>query len=577
MKKFQKIQKIADGVLSGISLEDMVTTVEYFSHLHRYTGYPEAERAVGYLMERMDEYAIPYKKYEYEAYLSLPVHASLQVVEPEQLDIPVIADVFSEAVNGLEGELYFDVDSLCTALSEEEQGRRFQKFKDKIILSYQGAELARKAYDAGAKALIHISVTSGDIIHHRGIGTVWGNPDLDELSVSHPLPSIGIGRNDAERLIEFAKKRIVKLRCSATMDSGVRKSTMAVAEIPGKSESFVLLSGHYDSWYEGITDNATSDAILLELARVFYKNRVFLERGIKIAWWSGHSDGRYAGSAWYCDNEWQNLRKHCVGHINLDLAGCKGAKQIMARTTLMEGMDFTADAIEGLTGLRPQTYAPMIRGADQSFWGANIPIVIMPKYEPLKSERISPCPGGGPWWHTADDTLDKMDKEHLLRDARLSGVLLAQIAFGSALPLEMGAFIGEMEKILIEIWESLSEEFILDPIFRQLAILREQVRPFQQELAKRGPECDRIVKETAGELVRITYSYTGRYEHDAAISEKTFPGLRKAAGIYRGEVSEKTFLAARTTFIRQRNRLAGQIEKVNDIIAAQLQKWEERT
>ena len=67
------------------------------------------------------------------------------------------------------------------------------------------------------------------------------------------------------------------------MESGVRNSRMVIADIPGKSENFILINGHYDSWYEGITDNATSDAIMLELARVFWKHREKLERSVRIA------------------------------------------------------------------------------------------------------------------------------------------------------------------------------------------------------------------------------------------------------------------------------------------------------
>ena len=105
------------------------------------------------------------------------------------------------------------------------------------------------------------------------------------------------------------------------------------AEVPwwllisrGKSDSFVLVSGHYDSWYEGITDNAVSDAILLEYARVLYAHRSELKRGVRIAWWSGHSDGRFSGSTWYCDSHYADLRKNCVAHVNLDLTGCKNLR-----------------------------------------------------------------------------------------------------------------------------------------------------------------------------------------------------------------------------------------------------------
>ena len=48
---------------------------------------------------------------------------------------------------------------------------------------------------------------------------------------------------------------------------------MPVARIQGRSEKFVLVSGHYDSWYEGATDNGVANAAMMELARVFQENR----------------------------------------------------------------------------------------------------------------------------------------------------------------------------------------------------------------------------------------------------------------------------------------------------------------
>lgn len=565
MKWSQHEKSVIEEILSDINLKNMEKTVEYFSHLKRYTGYQDAEDAVNYLTSQLKVYGVSYKRYVYEAYLGLPVHARVEVTSPHCFEVRALADVFSAEASMMEGELIF--------YDGEEEN--LDKLKGRIVLSRKGGEMARKVWEAGAIALFHISITGGDVIHHRGIGSVWGNPDLETIKNYVPIPSIGVSQNTGKYLISLMECGPVKVRCSVNLDRGVRKSTMPVAEIPGKTEKFVLISGHYDSWYEGITDNATSDAILLELARVFYRHRDDLIRGVKVAWWSGHSDGRYAGSSWYCDNEWEELKKNCVSHINLDLSGCKEAKQIRARTTLMEGMDFTADVIEKATGIRPETYLPMVRGADQSFWGTNIPIVIMAKYEPLPQERVSPCPGGGPWWHTREDTWDKMSLEYMMRDARLNGELAGLIAIRHCLPVFITGFLDEMRRYLDEIEKSLSKELEISPIIEKLEDLKGPVKRLEACLLEKGVEGDGIIKETAGELVRITYSYGSRYEHDEAREQQPFPGLRKAAGIQREEVSGEIYMAARTTFVRQRNRVVGQLEQVRRTIICQLERWEE--
>ena len=54
-------------------------------------------------------------------------------------------------------------------------------------------------------------------------------------------------------------------------------------------------------WDIGIGDNAVGDATLLELARIFNDNRDQMARSLRVAWWSGHSTGRYGASTWYAD------------------------------------------------------------------------------------------------------------------------------------------------------------------------------------------------------------------------------------------------------------------------------------
>ncbi len=60
----------------------------------------------------------------------------------------------------------------------------------------------------------------------------------------------------------------------------------------------------------------------------------------------------------------------------------------------------------------------MTRFADQTFWGADIPFAIMPKFIKKDHEMFY-------WWHTREDTFDKVDPEVALRDTRVIGELAA--------------------------------------------------------------------------------------------------------------------------------------------------------
>jgi len=105
------------------------------------------------------------------------------------------------------------------------------------------------------------------------------------------------------------------------MDAGWKKTLLVGNSDPGSrlAQEFVLLHGHIRLWHVGIGDNATGNAAMLEIARIFWQNRDRLKRSVKIAWWPGHSTGRYAGSTWYVDNNALDLVDNCVAHLNLRL------------------------------------------------------------------------------------------------------------------------------------------------------------------------------------------------------------------------------------------------------------------
>ena len=113
------------------------------------------------------------------------------------------------------------------------------------------------------------------------------------------------------------------------MEEGWYRQPLPVVEIKGREEpeKFVLLHGHYDSWDVGVGDNATGDATLLEIARVLWAHRDQLRRSVRIAWWPGHSTGRYAGSTWFADRFAIDLDENCVAQINCDSPGCRWASE----------------------------------------------------------------------------------------------------------------------------------------------------------------------------------------------------------------------------------------------------------
>lgn len=565
-----------------VSLENIERVVRRFNELHRYTGTAAGEAAVDYVVGELEASGIEYQRLDYEAYVSVPQRASIEL---EGRRLHAIAAVYSGEAKELRGKLQYSegaMDRRATgfaAWKAEVEGR--------ILLTHECDGLfAKRASDAGALAVIHIQKSGEDLIHHGSVGLVWGTPGLGDDDAFPFIPYVSVTRATGELLLSVSKEK-AQVVLNVEMDNSIRRSSMPVARVRGKSEKFALVSAHYDSWYEGITDNAVGDAILIELARVFQELRPMLDRSLVFAWWSGHSDGRFAGSTWYCDNYWEELSRDCVAHVNIDLAGCKNADQVRARTTSIEGLDFTGSLISKYTGRQAKAPIPMIRGGDQSFWGAGIPITIMLKYEPLPENCDFLCPSGGVWWHTDQDSLDKMDLTIARRDILMNAELLSKILNGRHLPIDLRGFIASMRKDLV----SFEERFVATGVVAEGVVAEGHETCFRPALEALGrleravaelvsspyfgrESTDAILKTVAGELLRLSFSSGSPYYHDRAGPSTTFPLLREALGEMEQGRDEKLGLFARTDVIRQRNRLVGQLNLVADLVGRQLLAWE---
>src|SRR5207237_5110637 len=216
--------------------------------------------------------------------------------------------------------------------------------------------------------------------------------------------------------------------------------------LAGRGEDrFVLFSGHVDAWHHGAMDNGTANATMLEIARLLATRRDALARGIRFAFWSGHSHGRYAGSAWYADHAWRELHARCVLHLNVDSTGARGATDYCVRHARGDAQSLAEAAVADVTGQRGRARR-FSRAGDQSFWGAGVPSAFMslsglPKQDTELSramERLVGSAGFPWWWHTKDDTIDKIDADVLVLDTKVYLASALRWLNAPVLPLEHG-------------------------------------------------------------------------------------------------------------------------------------------
>ena len=533
------------------SLDNIWKDIEKLNGWIRYSGTPDGEASAEYIRDRLQFYGIPVEWVQYPCYRSIPGDANLTIGDRKFELMPY---VFSGECSYMEGTLAFDEASEIKSSTQIGMAERLAPLAGKIVLTYDNSyDFAVAAAKAGIKALLHI--WPFDLAHHGSIGGVWGTPGIGDLDKYPFLPFAEITHANGEWIKQQIQSCVVKGSLSIKMETGVLKSSMPIAFVQGQSDDFVLISGHYDGWHEGITDNACANASMIELARVFYEHRSELKRSIMFAWWSGHSDGKYAGSTYYFDTHFEKLHDHCVAHLNMDIAGCVTSDLVAFNTGGMEGYDNDMDWMKEFNELPPQPPIPMDRFADQTFWGANVPFAIMPRFN-----KRSLGNGIFYWWHTREDTLDKVDMNVMMRDHCVIGKLAAIFANSARLPFDFDCFLNGFEGRLDEIKSNLTADFDIGGVYAVLPSVRECAKRLAAAYQKDG-SLEQTAIAFAGELTRLMYTSSSPYEQGPANCKWLLPGLSKPAGKTPENCTVLYYTALCSEFLRQRNRIVLGLKK----------------
>jgi hypothetical protein len=339
-----------------------------------------------------------------------------------------------------------------------------------------------------------------------------------------------------------------------------------IADLSGVEEDrFVLFSGHVDSWHLGVMDNGTANATQLEVARLLADRRTELRRGVRLAFWSGHSHGRYAGSAWYADSHWHELHDRCVCHVNIDSVGAKGATVLEEAPTMAETYGFAKQILEEVTETTLD-YRRISRSSDQSFWGHGIPTLFatlseQPYDESETGVAMSQLLGAGAkggglgwWWHTTEDTGDKIDSETLARDARIYAETLWCLCTLPRLPFDYAATAHELAQVLQRYHAAANGRLDLERT-RALALeLEQELRAGVLERLDPG-QANALLMALAHLLIPVNYTRSGPFEHDLALGTQPLPGLADAVTLGQLDPGGNEVRFLRTRLERERNRV----------------------
>ncbi len=565
-------------ILNSVSREVPWKLVEHFSRLKRDSGTEGEREAARYITTQLESFGIPYQVYEPELYLSLPEWAKLHVLSPSAFEIRCKTPSFSGSTDGkaVEGNLVYvptETGEKTEYLFGEGMKDVTQDVRGKIVLT-EGVFAPQKAWEFESRGTIgQIYINPGPLIHEGNFSTVWGTPTLESMNRIPKNPIVCIARPDGEKLIELCKTGEPRVSIQTRLNVRWAKCPIPVAEIKGtkEPEKYMLIHGHYDVWHFGVGDNATGNAACLEIARVFnqFKDRLF--RSVKIAWWPGHSSGRYGGSTWYSDRFALDLNENCIAQINIDSPGCRWATEYDGVMWMSEVDPFCNRVISDVTGKKPRGIRPM-RAGDYSFnhIGVTSMYMLMSTIpEAIRKEKgfytVGGCAGNSWAWHTENDTLEVADPDVLLTDIKIYVASIYRILNAYIYPFDFRRWAEEAAKLLESYQTTGVNLFDLKPVIDEIQALQQSFSRFYSEAEttclKKRKNWDRFKKidqsllELGRILIPIDYTKGERYSHDPAIHIPSFPIFEAVRRLPQLSPKTNEYRFLKTQLLRDRNRV----------------------
>jgi hypothetical protein len=502
--------------LDRVSTERLTAHTRELARWTKHAGTPGELKSLAYVERALASYGYRTELIRHDAYISLPGAARLDL---DDFSPACITHSFSRPTppGGLELPL----------VGADGDPRGAAVLVDGIATPGAVAAFAT----SGAAAQIHIS--PDEHLHEMCVSPVWGSPSDDRLGDLPQTVVLTVARADGERLRAAAVSGTARVRVVADVDTAWRPTPILVAELAGPDEPFVLFSGHHDTWYVGAMDNGGANATMLEVARVSALERAHWRRGLRLAFWSGHSQGRYSSSAWYADHHWEELEARAVAHVNVDSTGGCGNTVVANATASAELGALAREAIAAQAG---QEFAGdrMHRAGDQSFWGIGVPAIFGNMGEQPSGAGVRVGPGTGWWWHTPDDTLDKIDSDLLLRDTRIYQHVVWRLLADPVPPLDYAESARQLARTLDERAQAAGSQLDLAPVQARVRELEERAARFGEVVtavaADRSAAAAECLRRVSRAIVPVDHTSGDRFAHDPALAQGPLPAL---AGIDR--------------------------------------------
>jgi hypothetical protein len=500
---------------AGTSAAALMGHCREFARWVKLSGTEGEARSLRYVQARLEEYGFRTRIIAHDAYISLPGAARVEV-DGERLTAITHSMGRASPPGGTTGEVVYLGHGTASEFAQHDVAGRIV-----LVEGIATPVVAALARAAGAAGQLHISPHHH--LHEMCISPVWGNPDAATVAQLPATVACTISQADGaalrDRVLAGERPRVV---LHAVVDTGWRTTPIldAQMDVPGPDDHFVLLSGHHDTWHYGVMDNGSANATMLEAARLLATRREAWRRGLRLCFWSGHSHGRYSGSAWYVDNHWAELDARCVAHVNVDSTGGTGASELSEAASMAPLHALAAEAIAAQTGHAYAGHAYVgkrkNRSSDESLPGLGVPSMFGALSEqPPGAPRIRNALGW--WWHTPEDLIDKVDPANLVRDTRVFVHVLARLLGDAVVPLDVAAHARALLDELATLRQALGGRFDLAGLEAGAQAVHAAAQALAGRAGANPARSNAALLAATRALVPVDYASGDRFGHDPAV------------------------------------------------------------
>ncbi len=550
-----------------VSRQELWKTIQWLTEEtpYRLAGSHCQEKAAQYIAQRMEQYGLEVANESFFAYNSEPICSNLEIISPisEKLDSLPCAHIRATPPEGLELELVYVGSGSYEAYKD-------LNVSNKMVLtevSYAPPvpEKARIAAEMGAAGMICMNWGNDEeVICHRGLKGVWGNPTEETFPKIPDIIGVGVTRGAGlklKTLCQSGQRVTVKVTAVANRKWSRLLQPLGILRGNGHRDEFLLVCSHLDAWQPGVTCNATGNATTLEVCRILAENREKLDRDVYFVFWNGHEIAEAAGSTWFVDNHWDQLNKRCVGYMHIDSTGVRDT-QLFEIKASEELLGFAADNAQRMLPGRELRTMSLKKIGDQSFMGIGIPSIT--QRMSFTREYMEHAHGAtlGWWNHTKEDGLDKCDQDILELDTQATLQVLYDLATIEILPYDFTEKLAELRRKAGELGERFGAHMDFSDLLTNLDETAQGVMSVQSMKDRcRGKWADvynEYVKGVSRCITNVTLTYADKYAQDSYGYGKLSCPIPLLADLERLDELDPDSLAyglIQTQLVRNKNRI----------------------